>query len=141
MRNLVQTFTHRWVHPWAAVACLALVLFGLPACKKTTLAPGGAYTDVTLYQTDKTITSSEALLHSFVSWELQNRTLLAQWPEIKKVADAVRGQAPGAIKAAIAARDAYANAKTAENANTLSITLTTLKALALQASVSMLGGT
>jgi hypothetical protein len=72
------------------------------------LAPGGVYQgDKVLYDADQTIATSYDLLHTFVTWERDNRPALASQPAIKRSADSVRSNAPKWFSAAVACRDAY----------------------------------
>jgi hypothetical protein len=117
--------------------CLVLVV---PTGCKTTLEDGGAYAGhKVLYDCDVTISAAWALTDAVVRWEKDNRQLLSEFPEIKIAVDDVRRKAPTAFRQAIAARDAYAAARTAETSGTLDQALTMIRALAAEAS-AILGG-
>ena len=90
-----------------ALFVLGLALTLLSACG--TLAPGGAYQDITLYRADAVITTAYTTLHQFVTFEYENRAALAAVsPAIKTSADNVRAHARDWIASAIALRDSYA---------------------------------
>lgn len=114
------------------LAALMLVLL-VPLGCKTRLAQGGAYTSPTLYEADLVISTSWSICDSVVRWESDNRELLAQVPEIKRAADEIRQHAPTALRAAIAARDAYEAAGTEEAGLTLDGALTGLRQVATEA--------
>lgn len=88
------------------------------------LASDGPYKgDKFLYETDNTIVTSFEMLHSFVSWEYSNRTILAGHPEIKASADVVRKNAKRWRDSAIALRKAYAANPTQENKDALTTSI------------------
>jgi hypothetical protein len=72
-----------------------------------------------------------------VRWESENRATLSQWPEIREAADFTRAHAKEWIHSAIALRDAYAAAATAENRAALDQAISVLQAALTQASVLM----
>src|SRR6185503_20873566 len=63
--------------------------------------------DRVLYDADFAIAIAYDSLHTFVTWEYDNRPALAATPEIKNAADKIRAGAPGWFKSAIAVRDRY----------------------------------
>ena len=96
------------------VGLLCSVLCLLAACRK--LAPAGVYAgDQLLYQAENTINTSYALIHTYVTWEKDNRVALARWPKIKESADVMRAKAETWFSTAHALRDAYVLAPTPEN--------------------------
>jgi hypothetical protein len=116
---------------FVAVAALGGVLLS-PGCG--TLSSDGPYAgDQILYTADQTIVSSYDLLHTFVSWEYQNRAALSGQPEIKRAADHVRANAQQWIASAIALREAYAIAPTAETRKSLQNALVVLRAALAEA--------
>jgi hypothetical protein len=93
-----------------------------------TLDSSGVYSgDKTLYAADLTITTSYDLLHTFVSWEYQNRAALASNPEIKKAADAVRANSEKWFSDVEKVRDAYAALPSPENKTALTTALSVLQ--------------
>lgn len=105
------------------ILLLAIPMFGLTGCQ-TTLQQGGAYRgDQALYNADLTIATSYELIHSFVSWEYQNREVLKTMPQIKEFADHVRLNYPTWHKAAMSCRTAYyvSHSKTDQTALQLSL--------------------
>jgi hypothetical protein len=107
------------------VVSLLLITQG---CSSLKLSPNGFYKgDTVLYSADKAINDSYELLHKFVKWEFDNRVALEQYPEIKEIANKVREEAPGAISAAILARDLYELNKSPENKDKVLTALQTLK--------------
>jgi len=117
----------------AAVASLAFT-----ACGSHDLDPAGAYQgDTFLYQADLTITTSYSLLNGFVSWEYQNRALLAGTPQVTKAADNIRAQAKQWFASAHALRAAYAVNPTPENKANLTKILGIIQAVLLEASTYM----
>jgi hypothetical protein len=111
-------------------------LITLPGCG--TLAAGGAYNgDHTLYQADSVINTSYLALHGFVTFEYQNRALLASHPEVRAAADNVRLHAHDWLNSAIALREAYAANKTAANATALQGAITIIQTALTQAAALM----
>lgn len=93
------------------------------------LAPEGVYHgDKFLYESELAITTSQDLIHAYVTWEYQNRTALASTPEITKSADAVRKSAKQWFASAHALHDAYEKSPTPENKNALLASLTVIQA-------------
>ena len=91
------------------IACLII----LPACK-TTLEPGGPYTDPELYQIDQTIQDSVLALNGFIQWNETNKAyLVAKAPQVGALAAIVASKKDSWETDAIKARDAYAEAKQA----------------------------
>jgi hypothetical protein len=119
-------------HITKLIACI-LVLCGPIGCK-TSLEPGSYLGDQLLFDADTTLTTSFAIVDATLKWERDNRELLSSIPEIKQICDTIRAKAPAAFKAAFKARDAYEQSSTQANATTLDITLTTIRALANEAS-------
>lgn len=113
------------------VALLPILLFALAACG--TLAPGGAYKDKTLYDADLAITTGYDVLHSFVTWEYQNRGALKTFPDITKAADNVRANARTWISSAIALREAYAANPIKDNADKLQASIDIIRAAMTEA--------
>lgn len=98
-----------------AVGMLAvgLILFSQVGCAK--LAPGGVYNgDKYLYRTDQSITAADRVMHAFVKWEYENRTLLRGTPQVTMAADQIRKNADVWVATAIGLREAYASNPTAE---------------------------
>ena len=62
---------------------------------------------MTLFQADQTIVTGAELLTVFVTWERDNRTALAAFPELRKHADYIRASAKTWFKTAVALRAAY----------------------------------
>lgn len=96
-----------------AVFGLCLTTFQTGCENKTTLEPGGAYSDVNLATVDRTILDASHALQSFVDWHAANATYLAQYPEVGALAAKVAAMKDGWIRDAYAARDAYASASVA----------------------------
>jgi hypothetical protein len=76
-----------------------------------------------LFQIDASIQEAVDGLESFVDWEYLNRAALAQWPAIKKAADAVRANTPKWAAAVEKQRDAYAAMPNVANQTALEIIL------------------
>ncbi len=89
-----------WV---TSLVILAAVLTGCGHLQ----TPGPYNADKVLYDADLLIASSYDLLHNFVTFEFQNRAILASDPAIKQAADRVRAGAPRWFGSALALRDAY----------------------------------
>lgn len=88
----------------AIVAIIGALL--LPGCRG--LDPAGIYKgDQVLYNAHKTINDAYDILHDFVKWELDNREVLAKWPEIRQAANNVRRNAQNWIESASNLVDAY----------------------------------
>lgn len=104
---------------------LPFVLLTLVACG--TLAPGGAYKDKVLYSADLTIATSYDLVHSFVTWEYNNRPSLKAMPQVTAAADNIRANARQWFGSAIALRDAYAANPTSDTLSKLNAALEILR--------------
>lgn len=114
------------IPPAATTLLVGLLALGMTGCG--TLNKSGVYGgDKTLYAADLTITTSYDVMHTFVSWEYQNRKALAGIPEIKKYADTVRTGAKKWIATAVALRDAYSASPTQTNADSLNRALNVLR--------------
>lgn len=110
------------------VTLLALPLLLATACQS--LAPGGPYAGTggkLLYEADTTISTSYDVAHTFVKWEKDYRTVLAPTPQIREYADHLRLNYPTWHRAAMSARNVYANARTQPNATALSLSLDVLR--------------
>lgn len=109
------------------VLALCLIpLLSFTACRS--LAPGGPYQgDAYLYHAELTITTSYDVIKTFVKWEQANREVLAKWPEVRTVADALRKDAPDWFRTAHALRDAYASDPTDPNRTNLEAILALLR--------------
>lgn len=113
------------------IPLLAALAF-LSACG--TLDPSGPYKgNKVLYDADQVIATSYDLLHTFVTWEFQNRAALASQPEVTKYADYIRVNAPKWFTTAVALRDTYKTASTSANASALSTALQVLQTAVAQA--------
>ena len=112
---------------------LSLVILGLSGCG--TLDPNGPYSsNRILYDADVVIDTSYVIIHEFVAWEYANRPYnKATNPEITKVANKIRIEAPKAFATAIAARDAYETIPMEDTKNALRSSVAVLKALAAEA--------
>lgn len=74
-----------------------------------TLDSKGVYAgDKVLYDAELAINTSYDLIHTFVTWEKDNRAALAKWPEIKSAANQMRAHAKEWFSTAHALHDAYA---------------------------------
>jgi hypothetical protein len=80
-----------------------------------------------LYSAELTITTSYDLIHTFVTWEKDNRAALAKWPEIKQAANLMRANAPQWFKTAHALHDAYKLDPNQDNADALAAILRLLR--------------
>lgn len=98
------------------------------------LAAGGVYTDKTLYEADNAISSSHAILQDFINWEKNNRAALAQWPEIRKLADEIYTNGPSWFSSASSLRDVYMNSPTKENMDKFQTSVTLIRNILQQAS-------
>lgn len=120
----------------AKVLLIGALLFPAMGCRN--LESGGAYNgDRALFEADTVIVTSYDTLHSFVKWEKENRAALAGYPEIKIAADNIRANAQNWIASAIAAREAYSLAPTADTRDSLTRAVAVLRA-ALTESVKYL---
>lgn len=107
---------------------LAICFLFLTACSTPQLAPGGVYQGNTvLYTMDNSIDTSYAFLDLFTKWENDNRVILSKRPEITKAADAIRINAPGWFKSAVACRDAYIASPTDTNQQKFTAALAVLR--------------
>ncbi len=92
---------------------LTILALGLTGCG--TLAPGGAYAgDKALYIADQTDVAAYKVIHSFVSFEYENRAALAGHPEIKAAADDIRANARDWFGRYDQARKLYVSIRTPE---------------------------
>lgn len=103
-----------------------------------TLAPGGVYQgDKYLEESELAITTSYDLLHTYVTWEYQNRAALSKWPEIKKSADNIRANSKQWFASAHNLHDAYAANKSEANRTALNTVIGVLRSALTEASKYM----
>jgi hypothetical protein len=108
-------------------AVLAFASMGLTGCG--TLDKSGPYAgDKVLYVADQTDVTAYNVIHSFVSFEYENRAALAGHPEIKAAADDIRAQAPLWFARYDQARTLYVTVNTPENLARFNAALDQLKA-------------
>jgi len=121
-----------------------LMGLALPGCASK-LDSSGVYAQTNgggmfLFTVDKTLVDSKDTLTAFVTWEYQNRaTISAVIPNVTKIADTIREQAPTYFTNAYQLRGAYL-ASFANNAasqtvasNNLAASVQTINALAMSA--------
>lgn len=109
-----------------SILLILSALFVFPGCG--TLDKTGVYAgDQVLYQSELSITTSYDVIHTFVTWEKENRAALAKWPEIKTAADSMRAHAKQWKATADALHDAYAAAPTDANRQNLEAALRILR--------------
>lgn len=115
-----------------AVCAIPIVETG---CKKTTLAPGGAYSEVGVgaYQADLVIDAGRKTIDAFLSYETANRAALASMPQITQTADRLRDTAPKALQSAVRANDAYKAAPDPTKRSALDDALRVLRQVAVEA--------
>ena len=116
-------------------ALFALSLAAFSGCSSAVkLDPAGPYNGNTvLYSADLAITSSYAVLDTFLTWESTNRPLLKGSPQVTKAADNIRLNARQWFGSAHALRDAYAAAPTAANQANLQQVLAVIQAALTEA--------
>ncbi len=117
------------------VGCCIALTTAPTGCKKTTLAPGGAYSEVGVgaYQADLVIDAGRKTIDAFLSFEEKNRAALSAMPQITKAADQLRDTAPRALQAAVRANDAYKAAPDPTKRSALDDALRVLRQLAVEA--------
>ncbi len=99
------------------------------------LAPGGAYQgDKVLYEADQAIATGHDILQDFVTWEANYRSTLAQFPEIRKMADTIYREGPQWFASAMALRNAYKANPTAEAKTNLQAAIDIIHTAITQAS-------
>lgn len=110
-----------------------LILMAAPetGCK-TTLAPGGKYTDVYLYTADATAKTATDAMSAFLKWEKQNRATLPSG--VVDAAKAIRVEYPKALQSYAAVRKAYIAAPAATGTKPLDAALAILSASVTEAS-------
>lgn len=120
------------------IVATAFLLLG--GCKS--LDPAGVYAgDQLLYKAEVVIPTSYELIHTFVTWERNNRELLTNNPGIKEAADKMRAQSPKWFATAHALRDAYKGDPTPENADALQKILNILRVALAEAQAYMIEAT
>jgi len=125
---------------FVTIILFALIgLFAMPACTNTaTVDPAGTYKgDAYLYQTDQAVGAAFNLFQVYVTWEYNNRAVLASNPEIKKSADYIRSNVKQWRDSALALRDAYAATPSADNKANLNKVLAVIQAALVQATAYM----
>lgn len=99
-----------------------------------TLDKSGVYQgDAVLYQAELATTTAYEVIHTYVSWEHENRAQLAHLPNIRKSADAMRRGAPAWFKTAHALHDAYKTDPSGPNKAALQSILSLLRAALVEA--------
>lgn len=127
--------------PFLAVV-LSFVMFAAPPAALLTLGTGCASVaeghDPIVVNAERVSASAFDLIDSFLQYEAANRELLWRTDQgIKRVADQLRDQAPGAIKTLRNATKAYKANKTPENKANLATWLATVNSLLADASANM----
>lgn len=118
------------------VVLLAALVFGLVGCEgcKTSVAPEGVYKgDNYLYQSELAINTAYTVLHTYVSWENDNREVLSNHPEIKNSADTIRTHAKEWFKTARAAHDVYKVNPTDANKKAFELTMSAIRSALAEA--------
>jgi hypothetical protein len=93
------------------------------------LDPAGVYKgDQVLHKSELATTTAYSVIHTYVSWEKDNRAALAPWPEIKQSADKMRADSKQWFSTAYALHDAYEVDPTPESAAALNKALNVLRA-------------
>lgn len=117
---------------------LSVALFSPGCAGNVKLDPAGEYHgDTFLYQTDIAITSSYAVLDTFVTWEYTNRPLLSKQSGVTKFADSIRKDAKHWFDSAHALRATYAAQPTPENKINLQKALALIQTALTQAATYM----
>jgi len=92
------------------------------------LDPAGVYRgDQLLHKSELVTTTSYEVIHTYVTWEKDNRPALAAYPEIKQSADVMRANARQWFATANALHDAYAANPTSDNGAALTTALAVLQ--------------
>ncbi len=95
------------IHRLLLICTLLMVTMSFTGCN-TTLDQAGVYQgDTVLYQADKSIRAAYDTMHKLVTWEMEHREVLADYPAISEGTDQIRDYAKKSIKTAIALRKAY----------------------------------
>lgn len=117
-----------------SIFALALLLSG---CAH--LDPEGVYKgDKIIYSAELITPTAFDLLHTFVSWEQKNRTMLTKWPEVTAYADIVRSNANQWFTTANVLHDSYKANPNEENRQSLAMALRIIQAALVQANDYML---
>ncbi len=123
----------------ALTAIMAALLFiggALTGCRS--LDPAGVYqSDQVLYNAHLSITTSYDVIHTFVTWEYQNRAVLAKFPKVRETADAFRKNSKQWFTTAEAMADAYKADPSQQNKDALTTALNILNAALNQAALQM----
>jgi hypothetical protein len=115
---------------------LLAILCCFTACRQ--LDPAGVYqSDQPLYNAHLTIVTSYDVIHTFVTWEAQNRAALAKYPQITQAADAMRKNSKQWFTTAEALADAYKADPSQQNKDALTTALNVLQAALSQAAAHM----
>lgn len=99
--------------------CLSILLLPFLIGCQTRLSNPGAYNDPILYHADNAIVTGTKILQVLVTYEYENRLVLASNPAIRKATDEVRLHAKDWVKTALVLRDAYAANPTPDNRKAL----------------------
>lgn len=122
--------------PVVLLLAAVLALGAVTGCRS--LAPEGVYKgDTVLYHADLAIVTSYDVIHAYVTWEYENRSALAVWPEVKASADAMRKGAPNWFRTAKALRAAYAEDPSPVNNAALQKAIGVLRVALTEASAYM----
>jgi hypothetical protein len=126
---------NRWLGSLLLIAACLSVPVLESGCKKTTLQPGGAYSEagVGAYQADQVIDAARATVDAFLVYESKNRAALTSMPQITQTADRLRDAAPRALQSAVRANDAYKAAPDPTKRTALDDALRVLRQVAVEA--------
>lgn len=138
-RNCMKTYLKKLDGLLMLLAALCLAGgMATSQCGCRNLAPNGAYNgQKLLYDAETTITASYGLVNTFLTWETENRRLLAQNPGVTRAADKLRADFPRAYESANALRDAFIAAPSAGTDANLTKALTILRAAMMEAAKYM----
>lgn len=126
LEKFVTFLKHIGLHIGMLLFILLPSAFILGGCAP--LDPAGIYHgDQALHKAELTITTSYDVIHTYVTWEMENRAALAAYPEIKASADTMRLHAKEWFATAHALRDAYAASPTPGNRDALTTALAVLQ--------------
>lgn len=128
LEKFVEFLKHIGLHIgcWPFYFLISALCFFSSGCAP--LDPAGVYHgDQVLHKAELTITTSYDVIHTYVTWEKENRAALAAYPEIKTSAEVMRAGAKQWFATANALHDAYAASPTPENRDALATALAVLQ--------------
>lgn len=126
------------IRKYITILFLGIALAFSAGCLPQSLDPQGVYQgQLGVYNAERTIVTSYALMDNFLKWEYDNRAAFASTPEVKQFADSIRANGRNWITTAIALTEAYKLNPTDSNRDKLEAALNIIDTALMEATKYM----